>query len=138
MDDCFEVGPRTERAVAFPKEDGSRIFEDVCSDQVEYPVTIEVAFCQRRRPSPRGEVRPGTERPVPIAQQNGHGIGLQLYDMPTLAPADRTVLEPGMVLNVELPYYELGFGSMQIEDTLVVTDAEPLLLSRAPRELRVL
>lgn len=68
----------------------------------------------------------------------GHGIGLQLYDMPTLAPADRTVLEPGMVLNVELPYYELGFGSMQIEDTLVVTDAEPLLLSRAPRELRVL
>jgi len=68
----------------------------------------------------------------------GHGIGLQLYDVPTLSPADHTVLEAGMVINVEIPYYELGFGSMQIEDTLLITDKEPVLLSDAPRDLQVL
>jgi len=68
----------------------------------------------------------------------GHGIGLQLYDVPTLSPTDRTVLEAGMVINVEIPYYELGFGSMQIEDTLLVTDKEPVLLSNVPWDLRVL
>lgn len=75
----------------------------------------------------------GYERP-----HVGHGIGLQLYDVPTLSPSDHTVMEAGMVINVEIPYYELGFGSMQIEDTLLVTDRQPLLLSDAPRELRVL
>jgi Xaa-Pro aminopeptidase len=32
------------------------------------------------------------------------------------------VLEPGMVVNVEVPLYELGFGGFQIEDTLLVTE----------------
>lgn len=68
----------------------------------------------------------------------GHGIGLQLYDAPLVAPSDETILEPGMVVNVEVPYYELGFGGMQIEDTGVVTDGAPFLLTRAARELRVL
>ena len=68
----------------------------------------------------------------------GHGIGLQLYDAPLVSPSDDTILEPGMVVNVEVPYYELGFGGMQIEDTAVVTDGAPFLLTRAARELRVL
>ncbi len=68
----------------------------------------------------------------------GHGIGLQLYDLPLLAPADQTVLEAGMVVNVEVPYYEIGFGGMQIEDTLLVTSADPTVLGRTPQELRSL
>ena len=37
-------------------------------------------------------------------------------------------LEPGLVLEVELPYSELGWGSMQLADTLLVTadGCEPL------------
>jgi Xaa-Pro aminopeptidase len=27
-----------------------------------------------------------------------------------------------MVLNIETPYYELGFGGLQIEHTIVVTE----------------
>ncbi len=52
----------------------------------------------------------------------GHGIGLELYELPFLRPESETVLEEGMVFNVEPPYYELGLGAFQIEDSLVVTN----------------
>ena len=51
----------------------------------------------------------------------GHGIGVECYDLPSVAPGDRTVLEENMVLNVETPYYELGWGGVQVESTMVVT-----------------
>jgi len=31
------------------------------------------------------------------------------------------VFEEGMVICVETPYYELGFGGLQVEDTMAVT-----------------
>ncbi|MBX3070650.1 MAG: aminopeptidase P family protein [Thermomicrobiales bacterium] len=75
----------------------------------------------------------------------GHGIGLEMYEAPILAPADPNaihsfgggdpLLEPGMVVNVELPYYELGLGGLQIEETLVIRDDGYDLLSAAPRQL---
>ena len=52
----------------------------------------------------------------------GHGIGVECYDLPSVAPGDKTVLVPGMTLNVETPYYELGWGGVQMENTVVVTE----------------
>jgi len=52
-----------------------------------------------------------------------HGVGLEHTDDPK--PPGRlpgaqwdTVLEPGMVLNVDLPFTEIGWGSVHIEDTV--------------------
>lgn len=61
----------------------------------------------------------------------GHGIGLEPYDLPILAPDGDVALEPGMVVNVEAPYYEVGFGGLQVEDTVVVTadGYEPLTMA---------
>ncbi len=50
----------------------------------------------------------------------GHGIGLDGYDAPLLGPASTEVLEVGMVLCVETPFYTLGAFGLQVEDTLVV------------------
>ena len=55
-------------------------------------------------------------------QHVGHAIGLEIYDELVLGPADHSVIEKNMVLNVEVPYYLLGFGGFQVEDTVVVTD----------------
>lgn len=65
----------------------------------------------------------------------GHGVGLDTYDPPLLAPGSDTVLEPGMVFEIETPYYELGFGGVQVEDTVVVTETGSRLLTRTSREL---
>jgi Xaa-Pro dipeptidase len=51
----------------------------------------------------------------------GHGIGLDGYDPPLLAQSSAGVLEEGMVLCVETPYYELGWCGLQVENTVLVT-----------------
>jgi Xaa-Pro dipeptidase len=70
----------------------------------------------------------------------GHGIGLagDGYDAPLLAPGDHTELESGTVLCVETPYYELGFGGLQVEDMVVVTDTGYETLTHLPRGLEEL
>ena len=76
----------------------------------------------------------------------GHGIGLEMYETPLLVPSstaggihsddDHDVpLEAGMVINVELPYYEVGRGGLQIEDTVVITPTGYELLTTAKRDL---
>ena len=50
----------------------------------------------------------------------GHGIGIDGYDAPDLGPSSSEIIEEGMVLCVETPYYELGAWGLQVEDMLVV------------------
>jgi Xaa-Pro aminopeptidase len=66
----------------------------------------------------------------------GHGIGVEIYDPPTVVP-DGGTLESGMVLCIEPPYNELGHGGFLIEDEVLVTDDGYEKLTDAPDELRV-
>ena len=68
-------------------------------------------------------------------QHVGHAIGLEIYDDLLLGPNDHTVLEKNMVINVEVPYYLLGFGGFQIEDTLLITENGYEILTGADRIL---
>ena len=51
----------------------------------------------------------------------GHGIGLEIHGHPFLTEQGTDLLEEGMVLMVEIPYYEMGNGGYQIEDAVLVT-----------------
>jgi len=65
----------------------------------------------------------------------GHGIGMDVYEPPVIRPEVSTALEAGMVLCVETPYYELGFGGLQVEDMVLVTAQGCELLTALSREL---
>lgn len=65
----------------------------------------------------------------------GHGIGLNISEPPAIALGNKTELTPGMVLCIETPYYELGWGGVQVEDTLLITEAEPVMLTESLQEL---
>ena len=65
----------------------------------------------------------------------GHGIGIGIYEAPMIAPADDTVLEPGMVFEIELINKIIGRSGMHIEDTVVVTDSGSQTLTSMPHEL---
>jgi Xaa-Pro dipeptidase len=67
----------------------------------------------------------------------GHGVGLEVYDIPTLMPSDQTPIEAGMVLEVETPYYTLGYAGLQPEDTVLVTDNGGQFLTTMSRQLEV-
>ncbi|EAY30237.1 Xaa-Pro dipeptidase, putative [Microscilla marina ATCC 23134] len=51
----------------------------------------------------------------------GHGIGIDMYEPPSISPNETLSLEAGMVFELEVLFYELGFGSVQVEDTIHVT-----------------
>ncbi|MFB9385111.1 M24 family metallopeptidase [Pseudonocardia petroleophila] len=65
----------------------------------------------------------------------GHGIGLQIHEAPALARTGTGTLAAGMAVTVEPGVYLEGRGGVRIEDTLVVRDGEPELLTRTTREL---
>lgn len=59
----------------------------------------------------------------------GHGLGMQLTEWPSLIPADRTVLTPGMVLTLE-PGIETAPGKMLVhEENIVITETGAEYLS---------
>ena len=65
----------------------------------------------------------------------GHGVGLQIHEAPLLAATTEGTLAAGMVLTVEPGVYLPGRGGVRTEDTLLVLDGEPRLLTTSPREL---
>ena len=67
----------------------------------------------------------------------GHTIGLEVYERPVVAPGWDAPLEAGMVLCLETPYYQLGWGGMMVEDTVVVTETGSLVLTDLSREMWV-
>jgi Xaa-Pro aminopeptidase len=67
----------------------------------------------------------------------GHSIGIEMYDGTMISRDDAEPLEVGMVINLEVPYYEVGWGGLQIEDTAVVGRNEPIPLTHLSRELTV-
>lgn len=67
----------------------------------------------------------------------GHGIGIEGYDLPIIRPTSTEVIEEGMVLCVEPPFYELGWGGVQVEDTVVVRENRAELLTSTDTSLIV-
>lgn len=68
----------------------------------------------------------------------GHGIGLEIHEMPTLSPRSTAVLEEGMVITIEPGIYIPGFGGVRIEDSVVVTADGCDVLTSADKQLLVL
>jgi len=64
----------------------------------------------------------------------GHGIGLMSTEPPSVILADSTVLEPGMVINVE-PGLVVESGVFVVEEDVLVTEAGYEVMSGASRAL---
>jgi Xaa-Pro aminopeptidase len=67
----------------------------------------------------------------------GHGVGLEIHEAPMIGARSTGTIDADMVITVEPGAYLPGRGGVRIEDTLVVTDAGPRILTEAPRGLRV-
>lgn len=65
----------------------------------------------------------------------GHGVGLDIHEMPRLSPNDQTLLEPGMVVTIEPGIYIPGIGGVRIEDTVLITETGYKNLTLLPKEL---
>ncbi len=69
-----------------------------------------------------------------FTHSTGHGLGLEVHEMPRLGRGEKTILKQGMVLTVEPGVYVEGFGGIRIEDDIVVTSKGCQDLTTATRE----
>jgi Xaa-Pro aminopeptidase len=68
----------------------------------------------------------------------GHGVGSSIWseEWPFISTDADAVLEPGMVMAFETPWYIRGLGGFIIEDQVLITDSGPEVMAPLPRELK--
>ncbi len=65
----------------------------------------------------------------------GHGLGLDVHEMPIIDKDSKILLKPGMIVTIEPGIYVEGVGACRIEDMLLITENGCELLTKTPREL---
>lgn len=65
----------------------------------------------------------------------GHGLGLEIHELPIIDRGSQTCLEEGMVLTIEPGVYFPGVGAARIEDMILITHDGAELLTSTPRNL---
>jgi len=73
-----------------------------------------------------------------IPHSLGHGIGIQVHELPHLAKGVNEPLSDGMVFSVEPGIYIPNFGGVRIEDDVLLTDDGFEILTKSPKELTVI
>lgn len=66
----------------------------------------------------------------------GHGVGIEINELPVIAPRSRDILQPGNVIALEPKFVIPGVGAVGIENTYVVRENGPMeVLTLAPEEI---
>lgn len=68
----------------------------------------------------------------------GHGVGLQIHEAPSIGALSTGTLPCGAAVTVEPGVYLPGRGGVRIEDTLVVREGEPELLTTTDKTFTVI
>ena len=72
-----------------------------------------------------------------FVHSTGHGIGLDVHEPPWAAMTGTGTLEPGMTLTIEPGIYVPGKGGVRIEDTLIITNGAPEIITKINKNLHV-
>lgn len=65
----------------------------------------------------------------------GHGVGIDVHEMPSVSPRGRDAVLAGSVVTIEPGVYIEGFGGVRIEDLVVIEEGGCRVLSAAPKNL---
>ena len=70
-----------------------------------------------------------------VVHRNGRGLGIESVELPEIKEGIETPLQAGMVVSIEPSIYRDGFAA-RVEDTMVVTNDGPDILTPAPVDIR--
>ena len=125
---------RAVRAHAFCLECLDRLESAIRPGRTCAEVFVEVDQWAKKTGEPEGFMGFGENR----VKFFGHGVGLELDEMPVIADRIKLVLSPGMVLAVEPKAFLPGIGPVGVENTYHVTENGCESFCKFPRELMIL
>ena len=122
------------------------------------PEALKAHECSRRihreltaMGAPGIETRALYERAVAIAREEGlehlfmghrqharfigHGLGIEINELPVIAPRSRDIIKPGQVIALEPKFVIPGTGAVGIENTYCITGSGWKCLTNAPEEI---
>lgn len=137
MTRCFYVDALPERALA-----AHQLSIDICDrladmgrPGVEARALYEEAESMARNAGFEGEFMGHNYH----AGFVGHGVGIEINELPVIAPRSKSVLETGNVIALEPKFVIPGVGAVGIEDTYIVCDGAPMQrVTDAPRNVTLL
>ncbi|KPU44926.1 aminopeptidase YpdF [Oxobacter pfennigii] len=65
----------------------------------------------------------------------GHGVGMQIHELPSVSKRGDSLLKPGMIITDEPGIYIPDFGGVRIEDLLLITENGCEVLSKSDKKL---
>lgn len=65
----------------------------------------------------------------------GHGLGIEINELPVIAPRSRDIISAGQVIALEPKFVIPGTGAVGVENTYCVTDSGWKCLTNAPEEI---
>lgn len=68
----------------------------------------------------------------------GHGIGLEIHELPRISPLSDAILEENMVITIEPGIYIKGWGGLRIEDDVIVKNKYGEVITHSDKSLLVL
>lgn len=136
LDGYCSDGTRTF-AVGEPGEEGRAVYETVRAAQAAALDAVAVGVggeeLDRVAREAIGEAGHG-ER---FGHGLGHGVGLEVHEMPRVSPRSDDVLAAGEVVTIEPGVYLPGKLGVRIEDLIVVSEAGYRNLSGLPKDLQL-
>lgn len=115
------------------KEIADRVIEELKPGmRSDHLYELAVGFAEERDLEPFF-MRIGRDRKkIPFI---GHGVGLELNEAPMLSPRSNDILEEGMIFALEMEMTNGPSEVVKLEDTVLMTEAGPELLTITPRGL---
>jgi Xaa-Pro aminopeptidase len=68
----------------------------------------------------------------------GHGVGLEVHELPRISRLGRESVKPGMVFTIEPGVYIPGLGGVRIEDMVLVEKSNCRVMTSLPKGLEIL
>ena len=70
-----------------------------------------------------------------FTHSTGHSLGVEIHEKPTVSRMSPFPLESGNIITVEPGIYIPGKYGVRIEDTVLITETETIVLSQSPKDL---
>ena len=68
----------------------------------------------------------------------GHGVGLEVHELPRISRLGRETIKSGMVFTIEPGIYLPGVGGVRIEDMVVAERRGCRVLTSLPKKLEII